>query len=241
MWLSYRLWAVCRVTQRAQLCRIIVGELRCCMQDANVTFYLKPVLHLCHVMTREEPEGSVSRACVVGVLLGSVSVAARLLPLLAAGAEPRDMLSWLDDAVMQLATAVESWEGARESVQEHVLQLDILLTWLQAFNSTKGTGAPRGVLQLASCMLAPFARGSGGEAAAAAAGGSSGQEAAASAGAGDGAAATEGRPAADSVLAMQVMHAPVARCVGRLGVHARDAVVALGCCGCTRRKMPPPD
>jgi hypothetical protein len=200
-----------------------VGEWQCCLQGLNVAFYLWPILHLCHIITREEPEDSPSRACVVGVLVASVSFAAHLMPFVGAGAIKQCDSAMLDDAVMQLATAVESWEGARECVEERVLRPEILLAWLLAFDSAGEMGAARGVLQLASCMLAPLVESGGGEAADEAAGGSSGQGVTAHEPARDGAAAAEGRPAADRALAKQVLN-------GALCIHWKAGGA------CTRRR-----
>jgi hypothetical protein len=143
------------------------------VQDRHVLPFLESALCFCNVVARGELEDDASRACVASALVASVSLAAGLMPLVAACLDRRDsaMLGRLDEAVMQLASVVVQWEAARESVEEHVLQPGILLTWLQAFG-VRETGAPRGVLQLASCMLAPLCRGGGGGAVVAAGGGS---------------------------------------------------------------------
>jgi hypothetical protein len=204
---------------------------RCCVQDRRLVPFLEATLHFCHVITREEPEGA-SRACVVGVLVASVSLAAALMPLVGDCLDCRDsaMLGWLDDAVMRLANAVVHWEGVRESVMERVLQPGVLLAWLQAFGARE-EGALRGVLQLSACMAAPLAMGGRGEAAEAAAGGS-GCGAAASVPRGDAAAATRGgacsQPSGDKVLASQVMPQLLRRRLEGVGVSPHIAFAALG-------------
>jgi hypothetical protein len=184
--------------------------------------FIKAALHFCQPLTSEEPQEDASRACVVGVLVASVSLAAGLMPLVGEGVDSCDSitLGWLDDAVAWLVRAVMHWEGAREYVKAHVLQPGVLLTWLQSFGASE-TGALLGVLQLASCMLAPLSTGGGGDAAEAS-GGSGGWGPAASMQVGDAAAATQGgacsQPAADKkVLAHQVKPPSVLLCLGSMG------------------------
>jgi hypothetical protein len=182
---------------------------RCLVQDRRLILFLEGILYFCHAITREKPEEGTSRACVARVLVASISLAAGLMPFVGDCLDCRDraMLGWLDEAVMRLASAAVHWETAREGVMERVLQPAILLAWLQAFGAREA-GALRGVLQLASCMLAPLSRDGGGEAVEAAAG-SSDREAAPSVRVGDAVAATQGgpcsQPAVQEALAIQVM------------------------------------
>jgi hypothetical protein len=139
-----------------------------CMQDDKVCPYLEMFMSFCKVITREEPEDSASRACFLRVLVLSVDLASAL----AVATDPSHSISvaltWLDGAVMQLAGAVATWEGAWQHAKDHLLQRGLLVAWVRYFDAVD-MGGLCSVLQLASCMLAPLSR-AGAEAAAAAGG-----------------------------------------------------------------------